>query len=113
MARYGLLINYDYCTGCHTCEVACQQEHGHPAGTTGIEVTKHVYRVGDKVKIDFIPYPTDYCDLCMIRCARGEKPSCVKHCQSRCMKFGPMEELADIARDMSRVVQYTHRPKKI
>jgi anaerobic dimethyl sulfoxide reductase subunit B (iron-sulfur subunit) len=113
MARYGLLIHYDYCTGCHTCEVACQQEHGHPAGINGIRITKHVYRAGEKVKIDFIPYPTDHCDLCMVRCARGEKPSCVKHCQSRCMKFGPLEELAEIARGMSRVVQYTHRPTKI
>lgn len=23
MARYGLLIDYAYCTGCHTCEIAC------------------------------------------------------------------------------------------
>jgi serine/threonine protein kinase len=27
MARYGLLIDYEYCTGCHSCEVACQMEH--------------------------------------------------------------------------------------
>ena len=35
MARYAILIDYDYCTGCHTCEVACQQEHDYPAGTRG------------------------------------------------------------------------------
>ncbi|RLF04803.1 MAG: oxidoreductase, partial [Thermoprotei archaeon] len=27
MPKYGLLIDYEYCTGCHTCEVACKQEH--------------------------------------------------------------------------------------
>ena len=25
---YGLLINYEFCTGCHSCEVSCQMEHG-------------------------------------------------------------------------------------
>lgn len=26
--RSGLLIDYKYCTGCHTCEVACQKSMG-------------------------------------------------------------------------------------
>ena len=39
MARYALLIDYDYCTGCHSCEVACQQEHDYPVGTNGVVVT--------------------------------------------------------------------------
>ena len=34
MAEYGLLIDYNYCTGCQSCEVACQQEHTHPVGQT-------------------------------------------------------------------------------
>lgn len=25
---YGLLIDYDYCTGCHSCETACKMELG-------------------------------------------------------------------------------------
>ena len=28
MDMNGLLIDYEWCTGCHTCEIACQQEHG-------------------------------------------------------------------------------------
>ncbi|HBT95151.1 MAG TPA: oxidoreductase, partial [Coriobacteriia bacterium] len=24
----GILINYEYCTGCHSCEVACRNELG-------------------------------------------------------------------------------------
>ena len=36
MTEYGLLIDYHYCTGCLSCEVACQQEHNHPAGKSGI-----------------------------------------------------------------------------
>jgi Fe-S-cluster-containing dehydrogenase component len=26
--KKGLLIDYHYCTGCHSCEVAYQQKHG-------------------------------------------------------------------------------------
>ena len=32
--NYGLFINYEYCTGCHTCEVACKKALGLPEGST-------------------------------------------------------------------------------
>ena len=28
MKKHALLIDYKYCTGCHSCEVACRQEKG-------------------------------------------------------------------------------------
>ena len=55
MAKYGLLINYDYCTGCHSCEVACQQEHDFPEDKCGIKVTEYVYAALRKpVAIDYL-----------------------------------------------------------
>ncbi len=30
--RYGLLIDYEFCTGCHACEVACKMELSLPNG---------------------------------------------------------------------------------
>ena len=41
MPKYGLLIDYNYRTGCYSCEVACQQEHDFPAGKNGIIVTEY------------------------------------------------------------------------
>lgn len=38
MSRKGLLIDYEYCTGCHSCEVACKQEHGLGAGPRLVRV---------------------------------------------------------------------------
>jgi Fe-S-cluster-containing dehydrogenase component len=94
MAKNGLLINYEYCTGCHTCEVACQQEHDFPVGKCGIKVTEYVYAAEKKpVAIDFLPFPTELCDLCAARQKDGEKPACVKHCQSFCMAFGSLDVL--------------------
>ena len=26
MPKYALLIDYEYCTGCHSCEIACRNE---------------------------------------------------------------------------------------
>ena len=93
MAKNGLLIDYNYCTGCHTCEVACQQEHDFKAGNNGIKVTEFEYETLTALAIDYLPYPTDLCDLCIGRHKVGLPPACVKHCQSRCMAFGPLEEL--------------------
>ena len=36
MPKYGLLIDYEFCTGCRACELACKQEHNRPDGERGI-----------------------------------------------------------------------------
>ena len=38
MSRNGILIDYEYCSNCHTCEVACKMELGIPEGKWGIRV---------------------------------------------------------------------------
>lgn len=93
---YGLLINYEYCTGCGTCEIACSVDKDIPIGRYGIKMAE----VGPweiehkKWQNDIVPIPTDECDLCAQRVEKGKKPMCVKHCQSLCMEYGPVEELA-------------------
>ena len=110
MARYALLIDYDYCTGCHTCEVACQQEHDYAVGTNGIVVREYEYEAGGRVRIDYMPFFTQHCDLCKDRRSRGEQLACAKHSQSRCMEFGLTEDLAANMAGRSNVVLYTHNP---
>ena len=36
----GILINYEYYTGCHSCEVACRNELGLGRGEYGIKLTE-------------------------------------------------------------------------
>jgi len=110
LARYALLIDHDFCTGCHTCEVACQQEHQYPVGTNGVVVTEYEYVVNGRVKIDFLPFLTDHCDLCTARMQKNERPACVKHCQAACMLFGQTQDLAATMKDRPRAVLYTHVP---
>jgi Fe-S-cluster-containing dehydrogenase component len=110
MAKNGLLIEYDFCTGCQTCAVACQQEHDFPAGKCGIKVTEHVYEAFKKpVAIDYLPFPTELCDLCINRYQQGQEPACVKHCQSFCMKFGPLDELVKKMESTPRSVLFAPR----
>ncbi|MBU2702336.1 Fe-S-cluster-containing dehydrogenase component [Sporomusaceae bacterium BoRhaA] len=96
MARNGLLIDYEYCTGCHSCEVSCKNEHNIPHGQWGIKLTEvGPFKINeDKYEWDYVPVPTSYCDLCEDRVAKGEKPACVLHCLGACMEYGPVEELA-------------------
>ena len=97
MAEYGLLIDYEWCTGCHTCEVACQMEHSLPTDQWGIKLTE----VGpweyapEKWQYTYMPVPTDQCDLCARRTAHGKLPTCVHHCQAQCIEYGPIDELVE------------------
>lgn len=96
MSRNGLLIDYEYCSGCRSCEVSCRNEKNIPREKWGIkmlEVTPWNIE-GDKWGWDYIPVPTELCDLCEDRVAKGEKAPCVLHCLGQCMEIGPVEELA-------------------
>lgn len=99
--RNGLLIDYEFCTGCQSCEVACKEEHGIPVGQWGIKVIDEgPWQISEKVwNWNKIAIPTDLCDLCADRVAEGKKPTCVHHCLAQVLKFGPIDELvADLDR---------------
>ncbi len=106
MARNGLLIDYYYCTGCRSCEVACQQEHNYPAGQFGIKITEHVLERKGGMSVYYLPFPTDLCNLCLHRTRHGIQPSCVKHCQARCMSHGPVAELVKQMETQPKTVLY-------
>lgn len=95
MTRYAMAIDYDYCTGCHTCEVSCKMEHGLPTGQWGIKLTEiGPWEYGDgQWQYKWVPVPTDQCDRCPERLAVGKKPMCVANCYTACMKFGTLEEV--------------------
>ena len=97
MADYGILVDYEWCTGCHTCETACQMINNLPPDQFGIKVNEiGPWKYGeDRWVLCYIPVPTDQCNLCLGRIEKGELPSCQKHCQASCLTVGPIDELAD------------------
>ncbi len=99
MSKYALLIDTNWCTGCHSCEIACQVEHGYPADQFGIKLN-HVgpWEISEDVWQDeWVPVPTKQCDTCASRRAKGKLPSCVQHCQAACIEFGEADQLLEKA----------------
>lgn len=95
MAGNGILVDYEYCTGCHACEVACKQEYGWAAGRVGgVNVMEMIHDLpSGKLDITYYPYFTKACVFCAPRVKKGLEPACVKHCMAQVLKFGPVEEL--------------------
>ena len=72
MARYGLFVDVEKCTGCYACFLACKDEHignshgfyAAPAseGQRWIDVKEIEYGNGDKVKVDYIPVMCQHCN---------------------------------------------------
>jgi anaerobic dimethyl sulfoxide reductase subunit B (iron-sulfur subunit) len=99
MEKKGLLVDSKWCTGCHSCEIACQMEHGLPPEQFGIKVLElgPWHYGGDRWQYAYLPALTQQCDLCGARLARDKKPACVKHCQSQCLSFvSPGEALVKL-----------------
>ena len=108
---YGLLIDYEYCTGCYTCQVACAQEYNWPEGMSGIRVIEVVQRLpNDQAYLTYLPFPTELCILCPSRTRKGLEPACVKHCMASCMKYGKIEELAQEMGKKPQMVLWAPRP---
>ncbi|SDF17468.1 oxidoreductase [Sporomusa acidovorans] len=107
--RKGLLIDYEFCTGCHSCEVACKQELNLPHGQFGIKLCQDGPRKinANKWEYNYIPVPTSLCNLCEERVAAGKLPTCVHHCQAGVMSYGTIEELSEQMANKSKMVMFT------
>lgn len=96
MSTNGLLVDYRWCSGCHSCEIACKNEKGFDIDQAlfGVKLLQvGPSEIDSKIEWDYVPMFTNLCDLCEERVARGEQPSCVLHCLARCLTYGPAEEL--------------------
>ena len=104
--RKVFLIDYEFCSGCHTCEIACQQEQGLEPEQFGIKLTQigpdqlDTYRW----QYEFVPVITDRCNRCGKRQRLGKLPSCVQHCQAGCIYYGTLEELGEEIASKSKFV---------
>lgn len=103
-----MLIDYEYCSGCHTCEIACQQEHGLLPDQYGIKLSQ----IGpdqlsdEKWQFEYVPIKTDRCDGCARRRGEGKLPSCVQHCQSGVIYYGSLEEMTKEAATKNKFVLF-------
>ncbi len=108
MSVQGLLIDTEWCTGCHSCEIACQIEHSYPVGQTGILLNEMgPWEFGDNEwQLSYLPGLTAQCDGCEDRVATGKAPTCVHHCQAKCIEYGTIEDLSKQIDENSKKVLF-------
>jgi len=97
MALYGLLIDYNYCSGCRSCEVACQKAHNYDPSRHGLQlsVIGPTPLPGGKWQFDNLPLHTIFCNHCAQRLAKGKDAACAHHCQDGCITLGEIPELVE------------------
>lgn len=95
MKEYALIIDYKYCTGCHSCEIACRNEKGLPLDEWGIKVNQFgPEKLGGEWSWNYVPTLSNLCDLCVERIEQGLKPACVHHCLALCMEAVKVEDVS-------------------
>lgn len=101
--KQAFLIEYEYCSGCSSCVLACQLEHDLPAEKKGITLTQvGPDQLGERTwQFDNIPVITDRCDRCADRQGKGKRPLCEQSCQSGCIKIDTLENLVEYAKGTS------------
>ena len=95
MKKHALIIDYKYCTGCHSCEVACRQEKAIASQEEwGVKIAEFgPDRIAGAWYGNYVPVTASLCDLCASRLEEGKAPACVHHCLAKCMEAVPLEEL--------------------
>lgn len=107
---YGILVDYEFCTGCRACEVACCQEYDHTGDVRGVKVFEIIESLPNgEYYLVYLPFFTEVCSLCLRRVRKGLEPSCVKHCMARCLEFGEVERLAEKMKEKRRMAIFRPR----
>ena len=107
--KLGMLIDYEWCTGCHTCEVGCKERFELDEDEWGIKLAEVGPWKHGKHDFEwtFVPIPTEQCNMCRDRIEKGKKPLCELQCQSLVITVGPVDELAKKLGTKDKLVLFT------
>lgn len=94
--KYGMVINYGYCTNCHSCEVSCRKEKELPLEEWGIKVLQvGPQKLAGEWEWDYLPVPSSLCDMCEERIEDGKLPLCQLHCLADVIRVVPVDRIGE------------------
>lgn len=99
MARWGMVIDLDKCTGCQACIVACKEENNVPHGSPGEQRLKRDIFWHKMIAVSSGKYPRPRTELIPMPCMHCDHPPCVTVCPAK----------ATFRREDGVVVQYFRR----
>lgn len=107
--EHALLVDYEFCLGCCDCETACMSLPNKDPESSGIHIIKYgPWKTADgSWQYDFIPFPTDWCDLCKSQNTKRKRPACVKHCAYGVLSYGTIDELVQTFKSKSKTMLFT------
>jgi Fe-S-cluster-containing dehydrogenase component len=83
MAKWGMVIDLDKCTGCQTCSVACKAENNVPHGSPEEHIKRTAPFWHKVIAVSRGAYPTLRIDLIPMPCMHCDDPSCVTVCPAK------------------------------
>ena len=83
MTQLGFYYDMTICTGCKTCQIACNDKNDLGVNTLFREVQR----------FDGGAFPEPWFYHLSLGCNHCEKPACVAACPMRALEFGPIDEL--------------------
>lgn len=104
-----MMIDYEFCSGCCECELACIISHGGDPDAVGIRVMKlGPWRRPDGfIQLDFLPVVSDWCDLCKGQQSESFTTECARRCPNNCINCGTIEELTHYSELKPKTILYS------
>ena len=72
------------------------------AGLKVLEIVQNLPK--DKAYLNYLPFPTELCNLCAPRTKKGLEPACARHCMASVITDGRLEDLSKKLGEKSRMV---------
>ena len=83
MARWGMVIDLDKCTGCQACTIACKEENNVPYGSPEENKRRLVPYWNKVIAVSNGEYPSVNVEMIPMPCMHCDNPPCVQVCPAK------------------------------